>query len=429
MKNFLCLRSSIWIFSFLFVLNASFSFAEESNKNNMLTIAAIVNDKIITISDLKNRIDLVLIASSIPNTEEAIQHLKKQLIKTLIDEELQIQEADKNGIKISPEDIEQAILDIEQSNNMPKGQLRVLLESNNIPFQTLENQVKANIAWIRFIVEAYGPSVNVSDKEIDDILKTISKSLDKPQRRVSEIFLSIDTPSKEKDVLKTAQDFVKDLRNGANFDMFARQFSEAPSAAQGGDIGWIQQGQLKEDLDQALSNLQKGMISDPVVTKEGIYIFYIQDIEKAGETKQSIIDFKQLAINLFVDKSEEALLKAKEDIDKIKKEKPTCQNLEVLAQSINAQVESINNVPENRLPSSLQNLIKKLPLDQPSEVVPTEQGIGFFMVCKRSEADAQENILPDKEMIQKKIMNQKLELVARRVLKDLRRAAFIETRL
>ncbi len=429
MKFFLNIKSLSWFFSIFFILISNFCLAQESSKNNTLTIAAVVNDKIITISDLNNRIDLVLIASSIPKTEEAIQHLKKQLIKTLIDEELQIQEAAKNGIKISPEDIMQSISDIEQSNNMPKDQLKILLESNNIPFQTLEKQVNANISWIRFIVDAYGPTVNVSDKEVDDTLRTISKSIDKPQRRVSEIFLSIDTPSKEKDVLKAAHDFVKDLRNGASFDIFARQFSEAPSAAQGGDIGWVQQGQLKETLDQALSKLQKGMISDPIVTKEGIYIFYVQNVEKDGESKQSMVDFKQLMMSLFADKSEEAVLKARNDVETLKKESPTCQNLESLAEKINGQVESILNVPENRLPLPLQNLIKNLPLDTPSQVVSTEQGVGFIMVCKRSEADVQEGVLPDKDIIQKKIMNQKLELVARRVLKDLRRAAFIETRI
>ncbi len=419
----------IWFFSGFFVFNSNFIFAQEANKNNTLTIAAVVNDKIITISDLNNRIDLVFIASSVPKTEESLKHLRQQLIKTLIDEELQIQEAARNGIKITPEEIKEAISDIEKNNNMPEGQLKILLESHNVPLKTLENQVNANISWVRFIVEAYGPTVTVSDKEADDVLKTISKSIDKPQRRVSEIFLSIDNPSKEKDVLKAANDFVKDLRNGASFDMFARQFSEAPSAAQGGDIGWVQQGQLKESLDQALSTLQKGMVSDPIVTKEGIYIFYVQDIEKAGESKQSIIDFKQLMVNLFIDKSEEAALKAKNDVEHLKKESPTCQNLESLAEKINAQVESINNVPENRLPLPLQNLIKNLPLNTPSQVVTTEQGAGFIMVCKRSEADVQEGVLPDKEMIQKKITNQKLELVARRVLKDLRRAAFIETRI
>lgn len=429
MKKFLGIRHLFLFLNFFFILNMTNLYAQENNSEKMLTIAAVVNDKIITVSDLNNRVNLFLSLSSVPQTEENIQNLKKQLIKVMIDEELQIQEASKNGITISPEEIKQAIADIDTSNNMPEGHLQGLLESNNISLKTVEKQLYANMAWVRFIVEAYGPSVTVSEKEVDAILKTLSKSIGQPQRRVSEIFLSIDSPAKEKEVLRIANDFVKDLRKGASFDAFARQFSEAPSATQGGDIGWIQKGQLKESLDEAISKLQKGMVSDPIQTKDGVYIFYVQDIEKVGESKQNLVDLKQVSINLFIDKSEEAFLEAQRNIDQIRKSSPTCENLETLAEKTNAHVESLLNIPENRLPIPIQNAIKDLPLNTPSQTIKTEDGVGFLIVCKRLETEAQEGALPDKETLQKKLTNQKLELIARRILKDLRRAAFIETRI
>lgn len=423
------LKNSYRIVLFFVLLSPFSAFSQEPGSNNTLTIAAIVNDKIITVSDLNNRVEFVLNSSSMPRTEEAIHHLKIQLLKTFIDEELQIQEAEKHGISISKEEIDQAISEIERNNNMTPGQLKGLLEKDNIPLKTLEDQIRANLSWMRYIVDAYGASVTVSDKEAEDVLKTLSKSIDQPQRHVSEIFLPINDPSEEKEVLSIAADFVKDLRKGASFDMFARQFSKAPSAGQGGDIGWIRQGQLSEALDKSLSTLQKGLISDPIRTKGGVYILYVKDIEKAGESTQTVLDVKQVTLNLFIDKSEEALEEAKKTLEKIKPSLHSCEDLEEKSAKIGAHVESLMNVPEKKLPLPLVNLIKNLPLNTPSSVVTTPEGAGFMMVCKRSEVPVQESTLPNKESVERKLTNQKLELIARRVIKDLRRAAFIETRI
>lgn len=419
----------LYPFLCILIFFVCFPLTIQSTTQDTLGIAAVVNDKLITITDLKNRIELILISGAFPKTEENIRQLTFQVLKTLIDEELQTQDALKKGITVSPEEIERAIQSIEAQNNLPSGQLHTLLESNNIPFNTLEDQVRANLAWVRLIGEMYGPNVIISDKEIEDVLKSISKSVDKPQVRLSEIFLSIDSPAKEQETLKIARDLVKDLRHGASFDMFARQFSESPSAAQGGDIGWARMGQYDGTFDTVIETLPIGQVSDPIRTKSGVHILLVQNRETQGETTQSVVDLKQMTLSLFLDHSEEALEKAAKTIEQVRNQITSCDTIETVADKIEAHVDSLVGIPENKLPLPLQNLIKNLPLNTPSSVVKSENAAGLVVVCNRHETTTQAAPLPDKETIRQKLFGQKLELIARRVLRDLRRAGFIETRI
>ena len=423
------MRRVFYPFLYIMITCCNFFLAKQIFAQDTLGIAAVVNDKLITMADLNNRINLILASGALPKTEENIRQLKIQVLKTLIDEELQTQDALNKGVKITPEEIDRAIQSIEAQNNMPSGKLHELLESNSVPFSTLEDQVRANLAWVRLIGEMYGPNVIISDKEVDDVLKSISKSADKPQVRLSEIFLSIDTPAKEQETLKIAQDLVKDIRHGASFDMFARQFSESPSAAQGGDIGWVRIGQYDGIFDNVIATQPTGKISDPIRTKSGIYILLVQDREKEGSTTQSVVDLKQMTLSLFLDRSEEALENAAQTIEKARNQITSCDNLERVADSIGAHVESLIGIPESKLPLPLQNLIKSLPLNTPSPAIKSENAAGLVILCKRSETTTQAAPLPDTETLRQKLFGHKLELIARRILRDLRRSAFIETRI
>lgn len=423
------MRRILYLILFTFIFCCSSLFPSSLLAQDTLGIAAIVNDKVITITDLKNRIELILISGSFPKTEENLRQLTIQILKTLIDEELQAQDALKKGIKITPDEIEKAIQAIEAQNNLPSGKLRELLESNNIPFKTLEDQVHANLAWVRLIGEMYGPNIIISDKEIEEVLKTMSNSVGTPQVRLSEIFLSIDTPDKEQETLKIAHDLVKDMRHGASFDLFARQFSESPSAAQGGDLGWVRVGQYDGAFDDIIKTQEVGKVSDPIRTKSGVYILFVADREKEGETTESVVDLKQITLSLFLDRSNEALENAAKTLEESRSEITSCENVEQIADKIGGHVDSFIGIPENKLPLPLQSLIKNLPLNVPSSPVKSENAAGLVIVCKRDQTKTQMAPLPDKETLRQKLFGQKLELIARRVLRDLRRAAFIETRI
>lgn len=425
MKVYFCKIFSL-LGATLFCIFLNFSCVE--GQQDTFRIAAVANDKIITMADVENRLKLVLATSNLVNTPDLLSSLREQVLKSLIDESLQIQEAEKRGISITPEELEKAITYIEAQNGKPEGSLKEMMKEKGIPLYTLEDQIKANISWLRLISEQYGPTVIIADKETDQVLKKIQDSLGTPQVKVSEIFLSIDSPEKEKEVIRIAKGFSTDVKKGASFDMFARQFSEAPSASSGGDIGWVNKGQLEETLDKALFSLKEGEVSEPIRTKTGVYLFFVKEKAQSDGSKEAIYTFKNFLLPLFLDKSPEAYEQAASQIETIKKDATSCESLDLLAEEISGRVEILEDVSFASIPGEIQNIIKDLPIETPSQVIKTPEGVGFMMICKKEEKGTKID-LPDKTTIRQKLTSQKLELIARRVLRDLRRAAFIETRI
>lgn len=417
-------------FSLFSLLIFSFFLKDFSTQaqENVFRIAAIANDKIITVSDIDNRLNLILATSSLESTPEMIKSLKEQILKSLIDEALEIQEAEKKGVTVNQEEVDKAIGYIEKQNDKPEGSLKEHLKTHEIPLYALEDQVRANISWLRLISEQYGPTITITDKEVDQTLKKIQDSLGSPQVKASEIFLSIDSLDKEQEVLRVAKGLSEDIKKGASFDMLARQFSEAPSASAGGDIGWVSKGQLDEAIDKVLFSMKEGEVSGPIQTKTGVYILLVN--EKAQETieKETFYTLKNIILPVFLDKSSEAIDRASTQVDSIKGEAISCDSLETIADKILGRVETMENVPFSNIPGPIQEIIRSLPVETPSETLKTPEGAGFIMICNKEEK-SQKVELPDKEIIRQKLISQKLELIARRVLRDLRRAAFIETRV
>lgn len=406
----------------------SLNFSSTEGQQGTFRIAAVVNDKIITIADVENRLKLIFATSNLVDTPDMLSSLREQVLKSLVDETLQIQEAEKRGITVTAEEIDKAITYIEAQNGHPEGSLKRMIKEKNIPLYTLEDQIKANISWLRLISEQYGPTVTITDKETDQILKKIQGALGTPQVKVSEIFLSIDSPEKEKEVMRTAKGLSTDVKKGASFDMFARQFSEAPSASSGGDIGWISKGQLDETLDKALFALKEGEVSEPIRTKTGVYLFLVKEKAQSDGATETVFTFKNLLLPLFLDKSPEAFEQAAAQVETVRKDAISCESLDYLSEKISGRVEMLEDITYSSIPVEIQSIIKNLPIETPSQVIKTPEGAGFMMICKKEEKSHNAD-LPDTTTIRQKLTSQKLELIARRVLRDLRRSAFIETRI
>ena len=110
----------------------------------------------------------------------------------------------------------------------------------------------------------YAGSVIITEEQIDTALTRLEDGADRAQFLVSEIFLSVDQPEDEEDVRVVAAQIFQQLNFGAVFPQVARQFSQSPSAAGGGNIGWVQQGQLSEMIDAALTQMQPGELAAPI---------------------------------------------------------------------------------------------------------------------------------------------------------------------
>ena len=227
-------------------------------------IAAVVNDEVISIYDLNGRTRVIMSSTRLPDNAETRRRLVPQILRSLIDEKLQLQEAKRLNLGVSNEELADAFRTIEKNNGMPAGKLKDIVEAAGIPFSTIESQTKAALAWGKVVRRQIRNLVQVGPEEVQDEIARLEAARNRPQSLTSEIFLSVDSINQEDEVRNAALRLAEQIRGGAAFDAMARQFSQSASAANGGDLGWVVPGTMPEELDSALSRLQPGQISDQI---------------------------------------------------------------------------------------------------------------------------------------------------------------------
>ncbi len=218
-----------------------------------------------------------MLSTSIPDTPQARQRLAAQVLRLLIDERLQIQEAKHKNITATDAEIKKAIATIEQQNNMRPGQIDEVLKANGIERSAMVQQVTASIVWAKLVRQIAADTDPVSDAEVDETLKRLKQNENEPQSRVAEIFLAVDNPQQDADVLALANRLIDQMKQGARFSAVAQQFSQSATAAVGGDIGWIQPDELSPPLAKAVEPMRPGELSAPIRTPAGYYILLVLD--------------------------------------------------------------------------------------------------------------------------------------------------------
>lgn len=240
-------------------------------------IAAIVNTDAITVSDVEARLRLMIVSSGMPYNDDIRNRLRGQVLNMLVDESLQIQEARNLGIEVMPEEIDNGFATIAQNNNMSEDQFKDVLSRGGIRMETLRDQVRAQIAWGKVVQRKLRPQVDVTERDIDERLQYLDSNLGKAQYLLAEIFLPVDTAAQDGEVLAMAQRLVREVVQGkAPFQQVAAQFSQGATAARGGDLGWMQEGQLPDPLNEVVATMKEGDVSQPVRSLTGYHIMLVR---------------------------------------------------------------------------------------------------------------------------------------------------------
>ena len=205
------------------------------------------------------------------------------MLRSLVDEKLQLQEAKKQNVVATDDEINTALGKIEKQNNMQPGQLNQLLKSRGIDRSSLINQVTASIVWAKLVRRLASQNTEISDEDVDDALKRLKEHAGEPQSRVAEIFLAVDNPSQDAEVRALAEKLTDQMKQGARFSAIAQQFSQSATAAVGGDLGWLRPDQLAPDLAKAAAGLKPGELSPPIRSGGGYYLLLVLD-RRNGDT-------------------------------------------------------------------------------------------------------------------------------------------------
>jgi len=242
--------------------------------------AAVVNDDIISVLDLAMRVELAIVAAGVQDTQEVRRRLTSQVLRGLIDERLQMQEAKRLDIEVTDVQIAGALEQIAGPNNMTEGQFLTMLRNRGILPTTLIDQIRAQIAWQAVIRRSIRPNVVIAPEEVEEVITRLNARRGAIERRVAEIFIPVETAAKEDEALQNANRLLRELQNGANFSGLARQFSQSGTASLGGDMGWVREGELDPALETALAQMGPGEASRPIRTLAGFHILMLRDLRK-----------------------------------------------------------------------------------------------------------------------------------------------------
>ncbi|HEY8189730.1 MAG TPA: peptidylprolyl isomerase, partial [Micavibrio sp.] len=148
---------------------------------------------------------------------------------------------------------------------------------DGIQLSTLRDQIRSQIAWGKVVQKKLRPQVEVTDNDVDEREHFLQTSLGKTQYRVAEIFLPVDSQQQDADVQGLAKRLTTEiLQNKAPFPQVAAQFSQGAGAAKGGDLGWIQEGQLPDPLNAALASMNDGDMTQPLRSPAGYHILLLR---------------------------------------------------------------------------------------------------------------------------------------------------------
>lgn len=251
-----------------------FSFGAQASEN--FGIAATVNKDAISEADLNNRMKLIFASSGLENTKSNRSKIRPQALNGLIEEQLKLQEAGNQNVIITPEDVDTGFAAIAAQNNFTSEQFIKVMQQQGIPKSTLFNQIKSQIAWTKVVTKVLRPKVDVSENDINAKMDRIKENVGKIEYQAFEIFLPIPSSQDEIKIKELADKLIQEIKSGrASFSAMASQFSRAPEAANGGAMGWVQDGELSQELDLVLKSLSEGQISPPIRDLSGFHILTV----------------------------------------------------------------------------------------------------------------------------------------------------------
>ncbi len=392
-------------------------------------IAAIVNNDVVSIFDLQARMRVVIASSGIRPSRRIQQRLKRQVLRTLIDERLQLQEAKKRNVSISKRNIQAAMAALERQNNIKPGTFGSFLRSKGLPRTAVFARIRAQIAWSKLIRRRLLPRITIGDKEVAEVMARLKARRGQVEYRVSELFLPVDSAGQESAVRKTAQRLADELRAGARFTAVARQFSAAASASTGGDLGWIQQSVLNEELASVIPKMKPGTIAGPIRTLSGFQIYRLAGKRKVLEPSadKAVVDLRRIKLPLPNNSSKQEIQVQTNLAKSLSETVGGCADMVSVAKQAKATGKVLlGKMQVGKLGKPLRGVVRELEIGKASAPVRTPSGISIFMICDKK---MPESNLPTPERIKERLTQERLSVLIRRYMRDLRSAAVVDLRV
>jgi len=428
----------IWRRGFLLALIflLMLSFPVPAKAQTALRIAATVNDEMISIFDVNARMTLAIYLSKLANTEETRRRMAPQILRGIIDDKLKMQAAKRQGVTVTQAELAKGMRNWEQRSGLSKGGTSNLARRLGIDKSVIADQVETLAAWRKLLHSKYLSSIQFSDREIDDILAEEESRRGQPEYLVSEIYLPFNSGKNSAEILSLADRLIKQVRDGAPFAALARNFSQSPTAAIGGSLGWVRLGELPAQMDQVIQRLGSNTLSAPIRTLNGVYILNVSNkraiepfVERSSEP--ATVTIYQVHFDLPAASPAGAREIAETNAATIGAEAKSCADMESLGKKFGSPLSgSPGKLKVSQLSPLIQGAISGLPKLTASPPIAISGGILIVMVCDRADPAVKKIDRPTlRRKIRTRLINERLNLAARQFLRSLRRAAIVDVRI
>lgn len=405
---------------------------------NSTGIAALVNGVIISNYDVDQRTALFLATSGVRPTGEDLPKIRAQVLRSLEDELIQMQEANKHRIGVTKGEVDKALQGIAADNNTTIAQIVNTIGQAGVSAQTFAQQVGAQLIWQKLVTARYGTDILIGDQDVDEAMAQLKQGPDKPQFLLSEIYIGVDRSEDEISARASAEQFVQQIQQGASFQIVAGQFSQSPSAADGGDIGWVTQGDLAEEIDRALLELRPGQIAGPIRAEGGYHVLLLRDRREPAGTQTAAasapavinpnapVPLDRFLIPLPADA--DAMLKARAMTlaTNVASQVRTCADLPGIANQLQGTVyQRLGAMEPSNLNADLRNALTNT---VPGEVVKpffSPAGLELIVRCDAASPEPRAFVLPTREELRQQLFAQRMSLYAKSYLQELRRSAVV----
>ena len=394
---------------------------------SVVKATAIVNGEVITQTDIDQRLALLAISNDGAIPADEIDRLRQQVLRNLIDETLQIQAAKAEEIEIQEADIDKTVERVAGNVKQTPAQMADYLKARGSSSRSIRRQILGEIAWRRLQSKKIESGISVGDEEVQAVIDKLNASKGAEEFRVGEIFISANSANEEQ-ASANAQKVFAALQQGGSFVGYARQFSEASTAAVGGDLGWVRPEQLPDQLANAVRQMKPGQVSPPIKVPGGYSIIAVQDIRKilTADPRSAILTLKQVSVTFPKGTSREQAEPVVGRFAAATQSIGGCGGAEKIATEFNGEVVSSDQVKMRDLPTALQEMMLEMQVGQATRPFGSiDEGVRVLVLCGRDEVDP---TAPSFDQVYAQLNEERINLRSRRYLRDLRRDAVIDFR-
>ncbi|VAX01302.1 Periplasmic chaperone and peptidyl-prolyl cis-trans isomerase of outer membrane proteins SurA [hydrothermal vent metagenome] len=396
-------------------------------------ILVIANDQVITKSELNRRVKSIIYQLRQQRAQlPSMDILNKQILERLILDHLQLQLAERAGIRIDDETINNVISNIAAQNKLTLEQFREVLQKDNFDFSEFRNNIKNEMIINQLRKKQVENQIIVTEQEIKNQLeKNVNSSDTNVEYNISHILIAISESANNKDidrVLKKSQKILNELNSGTDFSKIAISVSSGQNALQGGLLGWLKSGQLPELFSEHLSKMNINDLSGLIRSPSGFHILKLND--KRSKDEKHIVK-QTLARHILIKTSQLVSNEAaREKLQRIRDRIADGEDFPKLAQTHSDDKASaikggsLGWVSPGVMIPRFEEEMNKLKKGDISETFRTQFGWHIVQTLARRELDNTKKFLHDQ--VRSQIKRRKVDEAVQNWLRQIRDEAFVE---